>query len=430
MNEKDKEKEASPLNGEKKVKEKKQKKSPLKETEESGKRLRNKKSKATADATPKGLTSRQRKARLADEEAILAEDEELTNKKVDESGEMVNLEYCFACHGDGNLICCEGCPKSFHFTCTDPPIDPNEVPEEAWFCCECRYRREHNETLPSFPSSTTSMEQLYGYLIEKVKSMNPKAFVLPKRLRKTADKDSASLANNLSFVGPKSGSLQSMNDSQGTLHYSGFYHSANASETSQLHHMSHAPHHIEQFSGPGTSPSLENVAYLGGGHSAVTPRHKERTTDDGACFACNRGAPSAHRLLIKCDQCTLLWHLDCLPYPLAVYPSSRRAWSCPLHLNSIENLVDLSPDTASRVARTAAVTNIPVDSWNITPSLRTPALKTGPHLIPEQSLRLNFGMTSSAAILLQKERKKEGTYTGCRVPDIVKTAYEQVRTLI
>jgi hypothetical protein len=43
-----------------------------------------------------------------------------------------NEEICGACGGPGRFLCCEGCPKSFHFTCLDPPIDENQLPEDSW----------------------------------------------------------------------------------------------------------------------------------------------------------------------------------------------------------------------------------------------------------------------------------------------------------
>jgi PHD-finger len=44
-----------------------------------------------------------------------------------------NEETCGACEGPGRFLCCEGCPKSFHFTCLDPPIDENDLPEDSWY---------------------------------------------------------------------------------------------------------------------------------------------------------------------------------------------------------------------------------------------------------------------------------------------------------
>ena len=52
--------------------------------------------------------------------------------KEDSDPTRYNEENCGACGGPGRFLCCEGCPKSFHFTCLDPPIDENDLPEDSW----------------------------------------------------------------------------------------------------------------------------------------------------------------------------------------------------------------------------------------------------------------------------------------------------------
>ena len=53
--------------------------------------------------------------------------------KEDSDPTRYNEENCGACGGPGRFLCCEGCPKSFHFTCLDPPIDENDLPEDSWY---------------------------------------------------------------------------------------------------------------------------------------------------------------------------------------------------------------------------------------------------------------------------------------------------------
>ncbi|KAI4169850.1 MAG: hypothetical protein LQ343_005399 [Gyalolechia ehrenbergii] len=50
-------------------------------------------------------------------------------------GEGVNSDECSACGGTGKLLCCDGCTRSYHFTCVDPPQD--KVPDGEWFCHTC-----------------------------------------------------------------------------------------------------------------------------------------------------------------------------------------------------------------------------------------------------------------------------------------------------
>jgi hypothetical protein len=55
------------------------------------------------------------------------------SEKEDSDPTRYNEENCGACGGPGRFLCCEGCPKSFHFTCLDPPIDETDLPEDSWY---------------------------------------------------------------------------------------------------------------------------------------------------------------------------------------------------------------------------------------------------------------------------------------------------------
>ncbi|KAG2320511.1 hypothetical protein Bca4012_056445 [Brassica carinata] len=51
-------------------------------------------------------------------------------------GPEMNYDVCCFCHRDGELLLCDGCRSSFHYTCFGLSSDPNE---ELWFrpCCCC-----------------------------------------------------------------------------------------------------------------------------------------------------------------------------------------------------------------------------------------------------------------------------------------------------
>ena len=55
----------------------------------------------------------------------------------DEERESEHEDYCFCCHAGGLLLCCDGCPKSFHLDCCNPPL--LETPAGTWFCAECSF---------------------------------------------------------------------------------------------------------------------------------------------------------------------------------------------------------------------------------------------------------------------------------------------------
>lgn len=44
-------------------------------------------------------------------------------------------EYCELCFTGGQLLCCDGCERAYHFSCVDPPV--KDVPMGDWFCDQC-----------------------------------------------------------------------------------------------------------------------------------------------------------------------------------------------------------------------------------------------------------------------------------------------------
>jgi hypothetical protein len=58
-----------------------------------------------------------------------------------------NNDYCSACKGIGRFLCCDGCPRSFHFMCLEPPLEVDQLPEEdEWFCKQCVAKRIVSES--------------------------------------------------------------------------------------------------------------------------------------------------------------------------------------------------------------------------------------------------------------------------------------------
>lgn len=314
---------------------------------------------------------------------------------------IVNDEYCSACTGEGSLICCETCPRSFHFTCVDPPIDPDNVPDEDWYCNECQARTkeaaEQQTASPRPPREVKTMEDIWDILIEKAKAMNPKVFALPKRIRRLAEEDEELAAERATVL------------ARGV-----------AGEGGQIGKILGGHGQLEQPPFPPLLGLHVEEAQYPAQDALVSPRSpRERICLEGHCHKCCRSAGrEPYQQLIRCDACSLLWHPDCLPYALPVYPSSHRPWHCPVHL-TIDNLVDvLSPEAAERVLAFSKGQQIRINDWPLPPQS-----KAGFAVLPEFSVRLQFGWSLGPSVSLADRHR------GCSVPEQVKLAYEQMRTL-
>src|SRR5450756_2481674 len=84
-----------------------------------------------------------------------------------------NDDYCSACGGNGDLVCCDGCTRSFHFKCVDPPMIEGSLPDE-WFCNVCQYRQS---------GAQHPIPGVFGPLLLFLDGKNPSAFRLPKSIR-------------------------------------------------------------------------------------------------------------------------------------------------------------------------------------------------------------------------------------------------------
>ncbi|KAF2173556.1 hypothetical protein M409DRAFT_61920 [Zasmidium cellare ATCC 36951] len=204
-----------------------------------------------------------------------------------------NNDFCSACHSSGYLLCCDGCDRSFHFTCLDPPIseDSQEL-DEPWYCYICVAKR---------PVTTQSPEKaqrgIFAQLISGLKKQNPANFSLPDDIRDY-------------FEGVAT-------DRNG-----GFVEALNVAK-----------------------PTRNRPGY-----TEERPDWKRLRDNKGnllLCYACGKTS-EGKREIITCDHCAQNWHLDCLDPPLANPPAlnaqNRRAhdWMCPLHADQELRKVDMS----------------------------------------------------------------------------------------
>ncbi|KAI9166856.1 hypothetical protein HJFPF1_02971 [Paramyrothecium foliicola] len=167
-----------------------------------------------------------------------------------------NDEYCSACGNNGDVVCCDGCPRSFHFECVDM-VQSESLPDE-WFCNECLFRK--------FPSRLPVYKGVFAGALNALEKTIPRAFSLPKKLQNR-------------FEGVKAGA-------------DGDYEEIASSR----------------------------LAKRKSGYEELPDFFKQREDGQAVlCHDCQKPATEI-RAIIPCSICPLHWHIDCLDPPLAVPP--------------------------------------------------------------------------------------------------------------
>lgn len=97
-----------------------------------------------------------------------------------ESQRSENNDFCSACGGSGYLLCCDGCDRSFHFSCLDPPIsDEAKELDEPWYCYICVAKKPLAAESPEKKATSG----LFAPLLTSLKKANPKNFDLPDDIK-------------------------------------------------------------------------------------------------------------------------------------------------------------------------------------------------------------------------------------------------------
>ncbi|KAI9737175.1 MAG: hypothetical protein M1834_000768 [Cirrosporium novae-zelandiae] len=188
-----------------------------------------------------------------------------------------NNDYCSTCGGNGELLCCDGCIRSFHFSCADPPEDPQSPPEGEWYCNVCTANKEPPQK---------RQRGLFSSMLDDVEAFNPVAYSLPRLLREY-------------YEGVKTGE-------EGEF------------EETVVHKLK-----------------------TRGGYAEPEDTRKQFDSKNQPvlCYYCGKSTMGG-RQLIQCDYCHDYWHLDCLDPPLANPPirasdksKPRSKWQCPNHID-------------------------------------------------------------------------------------------------
>ncbi|OWZ62399.1 nuclear protein [Cryptococcus neoformans Tu401-1] len=202
-----------------------------------------------------------------------------------------NQDFCSACRGIGRFLCCDGCPRSFHFMCLEPPLKLDELPsEEMWLCKQCRSEKAKAEgaTLVK-ESEIPAVPAVFRAICKKIEEENPEQFRLPADVRKY-------------FAGVATGADGEYVDSKEArtkIDRKGFLEDRD-------------PFRLRD----GRQRKVE--CYHCGG--SALPKHSVMTDPE-----------ATWRQIVSCDYCSLSWHLDCLSPPPTIMPSAGKKWMCPNH---------------------------------------------------------------------------------------------------
>ncbi|KKY20880.1 putative phd finger domain protein [Phaeomoniella chlamydospora] len=206
-----------------------------------------------------------------------------------------NDEECSACGGTGELICCDGCPHAFHFSCVDPPL--KAIPEGQWYCSRCNAERNQGGQ---------SHLGIFNKVVRNYDEELPVSYALPKPIQDYWDC-------------VRRGS-------------NGEY---------------------EEYA----EPKSQDTFKLNRAGLVEIPDPKRLRDKDGGILVCHRcqRLASNDRELVSCDYCPAKWHMDCVDNPLAI-PPRRRAhdkagstWKCPLHIDDVFSDINAKNNSSEMV---------------------------------------------------------------------------------
>ncbi|CCF53643.1 hypothetical protein NDA11_004922 [Ustilago hordei] len=267
-----------------------------------------------------------------------------------EDKESANNDFCETCGGHGRFVCCDGCPRSFHFFCMNPPLDIDEMPpsnaaqvlgpakekgkgkagphgsqpdlnmDEMWFCNVCVAERK--------PKAVTKPKGLgpFGCLLSVLSQHNPKSFQLPADVR-TYFKDVAT-ANDGDYVNgamirpikPNKHGLIEARDPYRLKDKNGDAVLCYRCGGTALPFESEQPGIAGSKSRKGAKSALVDDVT-----TAALPA--DHTIREGTGW----------RKIVSCDFCSLHWHIDCVDPPMLGMPSNRRKWMCPAHSDHVND---------------------------------------------------------------------------------------------
>lgn len=218
--------------------------------------------------------------------------------------EIENDDFCSSCSQTGSFLCCDTCPRSFHFLCLNPPLNANNLPEGDWSCPQCTFKLKYSSQTQIkkvekdfIQNKLPTKGKLFGKLIFQLGATNPRQFKLPHAIRDY-------------FVNINTGSRDQYQDEK-----------------------EKDPLTEKQLFGTPYGQSITKLdAYNPDSH------FDPETGELLLCYKCGKSKmgtwdnPNDSRLITRCDYCRTPWHLDCIPeVPRASLKNLGTNWKCPLH---------------------------------------------------------------------------------------------------
>ncbi|KAJ1568337.1 hypothetical protein HK096_006844 [Nowakowskiella sp. JEL0078] len=105
--------------------------------------------------------------------------------RADELKTAANDDYCSACLGKGKLLCCDSCPRTFHFTCVEDGFAVDEVPPGVWECKNCIGKKKKPFLKLKNPSN--QKVGIFDELFYNIDGVNPKVFELTPEVKRSFD---------------------------------------------------------------------------------------------------------------------------------------------------------------------------------------------------------------------------------------------------
>lgn len=287
-----------------------------------------------------------------------------------------NNDFCDVCGANGRFICCDGCPRSFHFFCMNPPLDIDEMPpsngvsvlgpahptadkskgkgkatgsagsnlnpDDMWFCNICVSERK-----PKAAPKRTNLGP-FGFLLPVLSQQNPKSFQLPLELR-TYFKDTAT-ASDGDFI--DANLVRAMKPNKFGL--------IETRDPFRLKDKNGAP--VLCYRCGGTAlPERISMSLVDASSASHDFGKKGSTLQVSSDLQNADHGQQGWRQIVSCDFCRLHWHIDCVSPPMLGMPSNSKKWMCPAHSDHV-NEKRWVPRVGAAVPRTL---DLPI------PSVRT-----------------------------------------------------------